>query len=79
MEKQLELDFTSPDQKTAQQLGIRWAPEDASPEVMKEWEEEGKWWADNSLNFVIIASLIQFTMLGLMLLSFWGINNLVYG
>ena len=79
MEKQLELDFTSPDQKTAQQLGIRWAPEDASPEVIKKWEEEGKWWADNSLNFVIIASLIQFTMLGLMLLSFWGINNLVYG
>ena len=80
MEEQLELDFTSECPEEARELGIRWAPRNATPEETKQWiETENKWWSDRSLYFVAIASIIQFVMMGLMLLSFWGINNLVYG
>ena len=80
MEKQLELDFTSECPEEARELGIRWAPRNATPEETKEWiDTENKWWADRALHHVAIASVIQFVMLGLMMLSFWGINNLVYG
>ena len=51
-------------------------PRDATPEEMEEWQEtEGKWWADRQLNIVAIMSVVQVVMLGLMLLSFWGINS----
>ena len=44
--KQLEIDFTSPDQKVASELGIRWAPDEATPEQIKEWHEtEINWWS----------------------------------
>ena len=80
MEEQLELDFTSECPEEARELGIRWAPRDATPEETKKWiETENKWWGDRALLFVAYASLTQVVMLGLMLLSFWGINNLVYG
>ena len=73
--KQLEIDFTSPDQKVASELGIRWAPDEATPEQIKEWHEtEGKWWGDRALMFVIIASLIQFGAMGFMLFNFWVID-----
>ena len=73
--KQMKLDFTSSDQKTAQQQGVRWVPETATPEQVKEWHEtEGKWWGDRALMFVIIASLIQFGAMGFMLFNFWVID-----
>ena len=73
--KQMKLDFTTPDLKTAQQQGIRWVPENATPEQVKEWHEtEGKWWGDRVLMFVIIASLIQFGAMGFMLFNFWVID-----
>ena len=31
----MEFDFTTPDQKTAQQQGIRWVPDEATPEQIK--------------------------------------------
>ena len=73
--KQMKLDFTTPDLKTAQQQGVRWVPETATPEQVKEWHEtEGKWWGDRALKFVIIASLIQFGAMGFMLFNFWVID-----
>ena len=39
LRKQLEIDFTSPDQKVASELGIRWTPDEATPEQIKEWHE----------------------------------------
>lgn len=73
--KQLEIDFTSPDQKVASELGIRWTPDEATPEQIKEWHEtEGKWWGDRALMFVVIASLIQFGAMGFMLFNFWVID-----
>ena len=80
MEEQLELDFTSECPEEARELGIRWEPRNATPEETKEWiDTENKWWADRALHFVAIASVIQFVMMGLMLLSFWGINTFANG
>ena len=80
MEEQLELDFTSECPEEARELGIRWAPRNATPEETKQWiETENKWWSDRALYFVGIASIIQFVMMGLMLLSFWGINTFANG
>ena len=80
MEEQLELDFTSECPEEARELGIRWAPRNATPEETKQWiETENKWWSDRALHFVVIASVIQFVMMGLMLLSFWGINTFANG
>ena len=73
--KQMEIDYTSSDPKTASQLGIRWEPKPATPEQIKEWHEtEGKWWGDKSLTIVIIASILQFSTLAFMLLSFLVID-----
>ena len=47
----------------------------ATPEQIKEWHEtEGKWWGDKSLTIVIIASILQFSTLAFMLLSFLVID-----
>ena len=71
----MEFDFTTPDQKTAQQQGIRWVPDEATPEHIKEWHEtENKWWSDRALLFVAIASVLQFGTLGFMLFNFWIID-----
>ena len=71
----MEFDFTTPDQKTAQQQGIRWVPDEATPEQIKEWHEtEIKWWSDRALLFVAIASVLQFGTLGFMLFNFWIID-----
>tara|TARA_B100000609_G_C17085786_1_gene366590 strand:+ start:412 stop:726 length:315 start_codon:yes stop_codon:yes gene_type:complete len=76
--EQMKFDFTSDSQKTAQQQGIRWAPEDATPEQVKEWHDtEGKWWADRALQFVVIASLIQFGAISFMLFNFFVIDLMV--
>lgn len=73
--KQMEIQFTSSDQKTANQPGIGWRPEPATPEQVKEWHEtEGKWWSDRALMFVVIASLVQFGAMGFMLFNFWVID-----
>ena len=73
--EQMKFDFTSDSQKTAQQQGIRWAPEDATPEQVKEWHDtEGKWWADRALTFVVYASIIQFGAISFMLFNFWVIS-----
>ena len=69
--KQMEMEFTSSDQKTASQPGIGWRPDAATPEQIKEWHDtEGKWWGDRALTFVIIASIIQFGAMAFMLSSF---------
>ena len=71
----MEFDFPTPDQKTAQQQGIRWVPDEATPEQIKEWHEtENKWWSDRALLFVAIASVLQFGTLGFMLFNFWIID-----
>ena len=71
----MEFDFTTTDQKTAQQQGIRWVPKNATPEQVKEWHDtEGKYWSDRALSFVAIASVLQFATLGFMLFSFWFIH-----
>ena len=45
----MEFDFTTPDQKTAQQMGIRWVPDEATPEQVKEWHE-----TENKLSLIHI-------------------------
>ena len=58
-----------------QQLQFTFKPKDATPEQIAEWhEKEGKWWADRSLTIVAIASVIQFSAMGMMLLSFYLIQ-----
>ena len=75
--KQMKLDFTSSDQKTAQQQGVRWVPETATPEQVKEWHEtEGKWWGDRALHIVAIASVLQFCSIGFMLMSFYLLDQI---
>ena len=74
-EKQLEFDFSSPYQDVAQELGIRWVPETATPEQIKEWHEtDSKWWADRGLSIVAIASVLQFASLGFMLLTMFVVE-----
>jgi|TARA_Y100000996_G_C22488641_1_gene629255 hypothetical protein len=58
-----------------QQLQFTFKPKDATPEQIAEWhEKEGKWWADRSLTIVAIASVVQFSAMGMMLLSFYLIQ-----
>jgi|TARA_E500000178_G_scaffold305310_1_gene316731 hypothetical protein len=69
--EQLEFRFTSADLKTASQPGIYWAPEPATPEQVKEWDQtDRKFWGDNAIKTVVFATIIQFTMMGFMLLTF---------
>ena len=76
--EQMKFDFTSDSQKTAQQQGIRWVPDNATPEQVKEWHDtEGKWWADRALQFVVIASLVQFGAISFMLFNFFVIDLMV--
>ena len=58
-----------------EQLKFTFKPKDATPEQIAEWhEKEGKWWADRSLTIVAIASVVQFSAMGMMLLSFYLIQ-----
>ncbi len=58
-----------------EQLKFQFQPRDATPEQIAKWQEtEGKWWADRALLFVAIASVIQFSAMGMMLLSFYLIQ-----
>jgi len=58
-----------------QQLQFTFKPKDATPEQIAEWhEKEGKWWADRSLTIVAIASVVQFSAMGFMMLSFYLIQ-----
>ena len=58
-----------------QQLQFTFKPKDATPEQIAEWhEKEGKWWADRRLTIVAIASVVQFSAMGMMLLSFYLIQ-----
>jgi len=51
----------------------------ATPERIKEWHDtEGKWWADNSLKIIIVASVLQFSTLGMMGLTMYLIQLGVY-
>jgi len=73
--KQMEIEYKSSDPKTAKQIGIRWDPEPATPEQLKEWHDtDGKYWADKSLSFVAIASIIQFSALAFMLITMGAIQ-----
>lgn len=58
-----------------EQLKFQFQPRDATPEQIAEWQEtELKWWADRALLFVAIGSVIQFSAMGMMLLSFYLIQ-----
>lgn len=58
-----------------EQLKFTFKPRDATPEQIAEWnEKEGKWWADRSLTIIFIASCVQFSALGFMMLSFYLIQ-----
>ena len=58
-----------------QQLEFTFKPRDATPEQIAEWhEKEGKWWADRGLTIIAIASVVQFSALGFMMLSFYLIQ-----
>lgn len=75
MEEQIEMDFSSSDIESARQMGIRWSPNEATPEQIKEWHEtENKWWSDRALSFVAIASVLQFGTLLFMMFNFWVIS-----
>ena len=51
-------------------------PRDATPEEAKEWQEkELNWWAEKQLAAVAIASVIQFSALAFMMLSFLTISQ----
>ena len=51
--------------------------EEATPEQIKHWHEtEGKWWADRGLAIVAIASLLQFTTLGMMGAIMYGLDKI---
>ena len=53
-------------------------PDEATPEQVKEWHDtEGKWWADRALQFVVIASLVQFGAISFMLFNFFVIDLMV--
>ena len=67
--------------KYGQQLSLLLdKPRDATDKEQKEWQEgDRSWWADRQLNIVAIMSVVQVVMLGLMLLSFWGINTYANG
>lgn len=48
---------------------------EATEQEQKEWQEGDRtWWADRSLHFVAIASVVQVIMLSMMMLSFWVIQ-----
>ena len=52
---------------------------EATEQEQKEWQEGDRtWWAERALNFVAIASLVQVVMLGLMMLSFFLIDQEVH-
>tara|TARA_B100000902_G_C26935400_1_gene728368 strand:- start:78 stop:314 length:237 start_codon:yes stop_codon:yes gene_type:complete len=58
-----------------QQLEFTFKPRDATPEQIAEWhEKEGKWWADRGLTIIAIASVVQFSAMGFMMLSFYLIQ-----
>ena len=49
---------------------------EATKQEQKEWQEGDRtWWAERALHFVAIASLVQVVMLGLMMLSFFLIQQ----
>ena len=63
------------DPEYSQQLELVFKPEDATTEHINHWQEtELNWWAERQLGFVAIASLIQLTALGFMMLSFFLID-----
>ena len=48
---------------------------EATEQEQKDWQENDRnWWADRSLHFVAIASVVQVIMLSMMMLSFWVIQ-----
>jgi len=59
----------------SKQLELVFKPEDATTEHINHWQEtELNWWAERQLGFVAIASLIQISALGFMMLSFFLID-----
>ena len=49
---------------------------EATEQEQKAWQEGDRtWWAERALHFVAIASLVQVVMLGLMMLSFFLIQQ----
>lgn len=50
---------------------------EATPEQIADWhEKEGKWWADRGLTVVAIASILQFTTLGIMGAIMYGLDRI---
>ena len=59
-----------------QQLELHFKPRDATPQEVETWyETELKWWGDRQLGFVAIATIVQLSALGFMLMSFFLINK----
>lgn len=55
-----------------------WKPREATPEEVQQWfVEELKPQADKSLQYVVMASIIQACCLGFMFSMFWVIDKLV--
>jgi|TARA_X000000950_G_scaffold161656_1_gene197620 hypothetical protein len=49
---------------------------EATEQEIKEWQEGDRtWWAERALHFVAIASVVQVVMLGLMMVSFYFIQQ----
>ena len=72
---QLELKFTTPYLEVAKQPGMTWVPKTATPEEVKEWDNtDRKFWADHAGHIVIGATIVQFSMLGFMFLTFAAIE-----
>ena len=64
------------DPNFAKQLEIVFKPADATPEETQHWyETDLKWWGDRQLGFVAIATIVQLSALGFMLMSFFLINK----
>ena len=78
MKKQCEFKFYTTDQETGRQPGMIWQPRDCTPEEQIEWiNTEGKYWADIQGKLIIGLSILQVSLLGFMLSSFWLIGKLI--
>lgn len=74
--KQLDFKFYESDQAKARQPGMIWKPNDCTPKEQKDWiNGELKYWADIQGKLIIGISILQISLLGFMLSSFWLIGQ----
>jgi hypothetical protein len=76
--KQTEMKFYTPCETAGRQPGMIWQPRDCTPAEQKEWiNTEGKYWADVQGKLIIGLSILQVSLLGLMLSCMWLIQQFV--